>query len=102
AFRRQLRNHFLRGIGVNLHRPSQHAHRRERVARTELAAEHGFLGGEDYLFRDGNSGLRDEPERNHMCNMTRVTVDVKRKAEECPQEWGPAQRAPRPERLRYE
>jgi hypothetical protein len=73
----QLRDHFLGGIGVNFHGASQGADGRKGVAGAELAGENGFFGGKDNLVRDGDAGLRNEPEWDHMCNMAHVTVKVK-------------------------
>ena len=73
----QLPDHFLGGVGVYFHSASQRPDGGKRIAGTEFAAEHGLLGGEHDLVGDGDSGLRDESERDHSCTMSLVTANVK-------------------------
>ncbi len=73
----QLRNYFVRRIGVNLEFLAQCTDRRKGVAGPHLTRDHRLLGGIDYLFINRNTGLKCEAERNHKCTITRSTQSFK-------------------------
>jgi len=57
ALCRQLGNHLLGGVGVNLHGAGQRSARGERIARSQLATEDGLLSGEYNLLGYRHAGL---------------------------------------------
>jgi hypothetical protein len=65
ALRGQLRNYFVRGVGVDFHGFAERANGWKGIAGAQLAGDHGLLGGKRHLFVDRNAGLRSQPEWNH-------------------------------------
>jgi len=73
----ELRNYFMRRVGVDFQLFAQCTDRGKGVAGPHLARNHRLLGGIDHLLIDRNTGLKCQAERNHTCTITRSTPSRK-------------------------
>ena len=73
----QLRNYFMRRVGVDLQFPAKSTDRGKGVAGPHLARDHRLLGGIDHLLINRDAGLKCEAERDHRCTITRSTPSCK-------------------------
>jgi hypothetical protein len=79
AFRKELRNHFVRGIRIDLQFLTEQADGRKRITGSHLSGEHGLARHICDLFVQGDAGLESYAERNHLtCTITRSTRKYKR------------------------
>src|SRR6185295_19667274 len=78
TFLNQLRDDFVRRVGIDLERLAQRPDRREGLAGKHLPRDDGFLGGVDHLLGNRNAGLKGEAGRDHGCTITGSTVSVSR------------------------
>jgi hypothetical protein len=65
----ELRNDFVRSIGIDLESPAKRPHRRKRVARFEPARNKSPLRSERHLFVERQTWLKNDLEGQHDCTI---------------------------------
>jgi hypothetical protein len=81
-FGHQLRDYFVRCVGINFQILTERTDGRERIAWAHLPGNHGLFGSIDDLLIDRDAGLKSQAKRYHVCTITGSTVVDKRKMQE--------------------
>jgi len=69
----QLRDHLVRGVGIDLQLTRKHPDRGERFPSAKLPGDDSARRRVDSLFRDGNAGPECDAKRDHNCTNTSST-----------------------------
>ena len=70
----QVRDDFVRGVGVDPQSLAQGANRRKRIAWPNLSRDQSLLGGINNLLGDRNARLQRDAERDDVCTITPSTL----------------------------
>ena len=73
TLRRQLSNHLVRGVRIDLQLSTQSAHGRKRITRKHLPRNDRLLSGVNHLLVERDPWLELAPEWKHSCTITRHT-----------------------------